>query len=257
VEDEACEEGKQVQLPSRPSAMVVDYDLSAVAWRDYRAFLERLILEQEARRVCDLGGGANPVLTLDFVTEHGLDYLVADVSPAELAKAPAGYATLLADISSPDFDPVGDFDVVCSVMVAEHLRDPETFHRNVHRMLRPGGVAFHFFPTWYALPFVVNRFLPEPLTRAVLSLVQSGREQEGQHAKFKAYYRWCRGPTRRQFRRFDSLGFEVVHYTGFFGHGYYGGIKGVRRVDGLLSRVLVRHPIPLLTSFAFVVLRRT
>jgi SAM-dependent methyltransferase len=236
--------------------MVVDYDLSPVAWSDYRQFLQRLVLEREARRVCDLGGGANPVLPLDFVTENELDYLVADVSAEELAKAPPGYATLLADVSSPAFDPAGDFDVVCSVMLAEHLRDPETFHRNVHRMLRPGGIAFHFFPTWYALPFVVNRFLPEPLTRSLLGWIQPGREQEGKHAKFKAYYRWCRGPTRRQLLRFDRLGFEVSHYIGFFGHGYYGGIKGIRRVDGLLSRFLVRHPIPLLTSFAFVVLRK-
>jgi SAM-dependent methyltransferase len=236
--------------------MVVSYDLWTVAWSEYRGFVERLILERGARRICDLGGGANPVLTLDFVAEHGLDYLVADVSAEELAKAPVGYATLLADVSAPGFETAGDFDLVCSVFLAEHLRDPKTFHRNVHRMLRPGGIAFHFFPTWYALPFVVNRFLPERLSQFLLNRIQSGRDQEGQHAKFKAYYRWCRGPTRRQLHRFERLGFEIAHYTGFFGHGYYRGVVGIRRLDGLISEFLVRHPVPALTSFAFAVLKK-
>lgn len=49
------------------------------------------------------------------------------------------------------------FDVVESQNVAEHVRDPEAMHHNIHAMLKPGGVAIHFFPTLFAVPFIVNR----------------------------------------------------------------------------------------------------
>jgi SAM-dependent methyltransferase len=236
--------------------MVVRYDLSPVAWRDYPSFLQRLIEAEGARRICELGGGANPALPLDYVREHDLDYVVVDVSESELAKAPTGYTTLSADASATDFALADEFDLVLSIMVLEHLPNPELFHRNVHKLLRRGGTAFHFFPTWYAAPFVANRFLPESLSRAALRRVQVGRDDSGKHGKFKAYYRWCRGPTARQIKRFEQVGFRVEEFIGFFGHGYYGGIRGLRALDGRLGPTLVRYPLPFLTSFAFVVLRK-
>ena len=79
---------------------------------------------------------------------------------------------------------------------------------------------------------------------------------QGEHAKFRAYYRWCRGPTRRQLRRLESVGFQVLDYVGYFGHGYFGPLKPLDRVEQALSHALVRRPLPALTSYATVTLRR-
>lgn len=38
----------------------------------------------------------------------------------------------------------GTFDIVCSRFVLEHLRDPEDFFRQSARLLKPGGVCYHF-----------------------------------------------------------------------------------------------------------------
>ena len=106
----------------------------------------------------------------------------------------------------------------------------------------PGGTALHTFPTLYEPAFMVNRVLPERVMEPLLRRVQPGREPEGEHAKFRAYYRWCRGPTRRQLRRLESVGFQVLDYVGYFGHGYFGPLKPLDRVEQALSHALVRRP---------------
>ena len=237
--------------------MHIEYALWTEAWERFLPRLESLINEINPSRVCELGAGANPALTLEFVRERNLDYTLLDVSPDELNKAPAGYQRILTDLAAPALDVREDYDLAFSRMLAEHVSDPYVFHRNVHRLLRPGGKAFHFFPTLYALPFVLNRVVPERLTRWVLAAVQSGREAEGEHGKFRAYYRWCRGPTRRQFERLEAVGFRVEEYVGFFGDGYFERLPPLQRGSDALARFLVERPLPSITSYAFVVLEKS
>jgi SAM-dependent methyltransferase len=217
--------------------------------------LKGLIESHGCRSICEVGAGANPALPLDHVTTRGLQYCLLDLAPEELGKAPAGYEKILADISSGTTPPGGPFDLVVTRMLAEHVRRPRQFHRNVRSLLRPGGLAFHFFPTLYALPFVANRVLPERASAAALRLL-SPRDPFRQR-KFPAYYHWCRGPTAAQTRRFERLGYVVEEYVGFFGHGYYERIPVLRGLHRMATGYLLRHPVPLLTSFAYLILRKT
>lgn len=238
-------------------APVVSYASSEVAWAEFDQLVIELIRDEGARVTCEVGGGANPTLPMAFVERSKLEYVLIDVSEVELAKAPAGYTKVRRDIQEPDPMAEGRYDLVFSKMLAEHVRDGEMFHRNVLQLLRPGGVAIHFFPTLYAPPFVVNRLLPEGLGERVLHLVQSGRERSGRRGKFPAFYSWCRGPTAAQISRLEGLGYEVVRYTGFFGHsGYYKKSPLLERLHLGLASWLVEHPLPYLTSFAWVVLRK-
>jgi SAM-dependent methyltransferase len=224
-----------------------------VDWLDHvTAVLDR----SGAHRVADLGGGANPIVPLEMIAERDLDYTVFDVSSEELEKAPGGYRTVVADLGAPGFAPDGEFDLVISRWLLEHIERPAAFHRNVMETLRPGGRAAHFFPTLYSLPFLANRLLPEALTRRALRAAFPYREEEGSHGKFPARYRWCRGPTRAQLRRLESTGFVVEGYEGYFSHPYYRSVPGLRRLEGRLAEVLVRHPLPAITTFAAVVLRK-
>jgi SAM-dependent methyltransferase len=235
--------------------MIIDYERSEAAW-SFEEVARDLITTSGSRTVCELGAGANPAVPRDLVDERGLELVLVDVSEEELAKAPDGYRKVVADASAEGFELPGSFDLVLSRTVAEHVENAETFHTNVHRMLEDGGRALHFFPTLYALPFVVNRLLPEWAGGRLLSLIQSGREQEGRHGKFPAHYRWCRGPTRHQIRRFERIGFEVERYVGYFGHHYYDRIPPLQRLVDGSADLLVRHPFPLFTSYAQVVLRK-
>jgi SAM-dependent methyltransferase len=238
----------------------IRFDVSSHAWTGYLDFVQANIVRARARRVLELGGGANPVLPLDFVERHGIEYTVLDISEAELAKAPAGYRKICCDIGSPHMEFGGHdagYDIVFSKMLAEHVKNGEQMHRNVFRLLAPGGRAVHYFPTLYAPPFVVNRIFPEALGDRLLQWLEPGREKEGKKGKFPAYYSWCRGPTKHQLRRLRGLGYDIEEYIGFFGHNvYYKRIPIVRDVHRGISGWLVAHPIPSLTSSAYVVLSK-
>jgi SAM-dependent methyltransferase len=234
----------------------IAYALSTDVWSDYSNLIRELAQAPEVVRVCELGGGANPLLSLEFIAQQGLDHVIIDISSEELRKTPQGYRKIQADVAAAGLDPGPPFDLVFSRLLVEHVRDPAALHRNVHGMLAPGGRAAHFFPTLYALPFVLNRCLPEALTEPLLVRIQPDRHRGGTQEKFHAYYRWCRGPTRRQIERFTATGFEVERYVGYFGHSYYRGIRPLHAVQDRIARQLIRWPVPALTSFAIVVLRK-
>ncbi len=232
----------------------IAYAPARTAWDNYHRELVELIERHDVRSVCEVGGGANPALAPDEVARRQLDYTLLDVDERELAKAPEGYQKLRADVCMLPRELAGRFDLVVSRMVLEHLDDAERVHRSVLGVLRPGGLAFHFFPTLYALPFVANRLMSEHWSARLLTALAPRDPQRA--GKFPAHYRWCRGPSRPQIERFERVGFEVVAYRGFFGHDYYARIPLVRHVERLANRLLVRHPLPCLTSYAQVLLRK-
>ena len=236
------------------SPQVIYHD-SQKAWLGYMDYLRALVRDTGARSVLELGGGANPALSLEEIREMGINYTILDISKVELDKAPAGYHKLQADVAAPLTGISAQYDFVFSKMLVEHLHNGRVFHENVLKLLQPGGVAFHFFPTLYAPPFVANWLLPERLARWTLRLF-SPRDSY-QYAKFPAYYSWCRGPTAGQLRRFEQLDYEVRRYTGFFGHErYYARIPLLRELHQRCVDFLLLHPIPQLTSFAYLELAK-
>jgi SAM-dependent methyltransferase len=237
--------------------MQVSYGLTQDAWRDFRIRLKGLARHHKRGQVADIGGGANPAMPAKLIQRYRLDYTVLDVSAEELQKTPAGYQTCLLDGPSVPAELQETFRLVISRMTAEHVPDARLFHEQIYSMLRPGGQAIHFFPTLYSLPFVINRLVPERWTDSLLSTIQPHRDSTGAHGKFPAYYRWCRGPGRAQQQRFEM-------YTGYFGHsgrvtdgpGYLDRVPVLCSAHEWLSRFLVRRPVPLLTSYACVLLEK-
>lgn len=222
--------------------------------RSLRAALQRL----GGGNVCELGGGARPALELEFLDAHKLSCLVVDVSDSELRKAPAGYRTLLGDVSSPGFrtgEHDGGYDLVFSRVLAEHIADARQFHLNVRRLLRPGGIAMHFFPTLWWPPFVANRVLPEKLAERILLRIEPWRERTGRRGKFPAYYHWCFGPTERQLRRFPAVGFTVERCVAYFGESSHAPGALLKRVNASWTEMMLRHPNYYLTSYAAYTLR--
>ena len=224
-------------------------------WLAYEQFLTDLIDQHGSKSVCDIGGGANPLLENDYVQKSGIRYTILDISETELDKAPTAYNKIVADIASSEFKTEEKFDLIFSKMLAEHIEDPLQFHANVMKLLSDDGIAVHLFPTFYAMPFLVNRIVPESLSTRLLDIIAP--RDRYQKDKFSAYYRWCRGPTRRQIQRFRDMGYQVLEYRGYFGHsGYYDRIKPLKRLHQLKTAYLLKHPNAHLTSFAVVMLMK-
>jgi SAM-dependent methyltransferase len=231
------------------------YAKSVEGWWGYKPLLENLVDTYDLKKLCDLGGGVNPVLTTDFISSRNLDYTILDISQKELDKAPSQYKKLAQDITAEDLSIDQKFDLVFTKMLAEHIKDGELLHRNIYSLLNPGGYAVHFFPTLYALPFFVNRLVPEAFASALLDLFAP--RDKCQQAKFPAYYNWCRGPTKKMTKRFTLIGYEIVEYKGFFGHeGYYRKVPLIEKLHKLISSYFLRHPNPHFTSYAWVILRK-
>jgi 2-polyprenyl-3-methyl-5-hydroxy-6-metoxy-1,4-benzoquinol methylase len=226
-------------------------------WSLALAAIKSLLSEFPCHRILEVGSGANPTLPIDFVQANRIEYTTNDISPEELAKAPLEIKRLLLDLSGQSLpDDVRDkYDFIFSRMVNEHVRDGERYYRNIYAMLTPGGITTHWFSTLYALPFLVNRLLPDNLTNYLLNTFAPRNRH--QHEKFRAYYSWSRGPSLRMIRRLEGIGFKVLRYEGYFGHNYYAHrFPVLHKLETIKMNWLVHHPQPWACSYAHIVLQR-
>jgi SAM-dependent methyltransferase len=247
---------ERLDSTATPASSRVSYQDAEALWKGYDDFVRELALSEGAKHVAELGGGANPIVGDEEKWGFAPHRIVVDISADELAKAPDDVEKRVLDLCKPIPDGREAYDIVFSKMLCEHVPDGRAFHQNCFDLLRPGGLAVHQFPTLYALPFVLNRLIPEKPARALLRKIQPGRIDNPQYEKFPAYYRWTRGPTKRAIRRFQSVGFELEQFNGSFGHHYYHLIKPLDAIEQAKSRFLLKHPVAALTSFAVVVLRK-
>ncbi len=226
-------------------------------WRgDARQRLIELIRQHKCTDILEVGSGANPTLTTDDLSELAVRYVTNDESAEELEKAPAGFETLCHDLSEEPISDGQSFDLIFSKMVNEHVKDGENYYRNIFDALRPGGLTVHLFSTLYAFPYVVNSYAPDVLSDKLLGFFHPWNEDEHHH-KFRAYYSWSRGPSSKAIRGFEELGYEVLEYHGYFGHGYYANrLKPLDKIEQAKSRVLAKFPVPQLTAYGQVVLRK-
>lgn len=135
------------------------------------------------------------------------------------------------------------------------MRDPLVVHRNIHRALKPEGLAIHFFPTPNSLPLAVNRMLPERVGELLISVFHPARDLKGSQGKFPAYYRMCGNPSVRTHAMLQSIGYDIVRHTGYIGHGYYDRFAPLRQCERALRTILLNAKIPM-TSDALLVLRK-
>ncbi len=224
-------------------------------WNKFPALIEEFVQQHATQRVCEVGAGANPALTPEFIHEHGLLYRAVDENSSELGKS-GRMETSAFDICGEDrVLPGAPYDLIVSRMTAEHFRDPLHAYSNMFRSLAPGGFCVHSFACLGSLPFLVNRVVPSWLSGTLLDLF-APRNRE-QHDKFKAYYRRCRGPVPSQITFFQSLGYEAVEYRGYFGHTYY--LRRLSLLHWLHERktlLLLKKKTARFTSYATVILQR-
>jgi SAM-dependent methyltransferase len=228
------------------------------AWDHYQPVVKALSQRLGLRRLCEVGGGRNPLLTLSEVRELGLSYTVNDISAGELQLVPDGFDTVCFDIAGDpaELPTERSFDLVFSRMVFEHVRDVSKAWSNLHRLLAPGGVALAFIPTLYALPFMANRLIPEWLSGGIVDRLYPHRDRHGAAPKFEAYYDHCVGREARVLAMLEGIGFAEGAVAPFWGHDYYRGLPLVQDFHAKLSAWARRHDVRLLTSYAYVLARR-
>ena len=200
-------------------------------------------------------GGANPLLSIDYVKNNQLVYHVMDVSTDELDKADLKYTKVTLDLEQPMEEPSFKYDFIFAQMTLEHIQDPHSFYTNVYSLLKPNGEAYFFYACLTSLPSFINFVIPEFLSEKILLALQPFRHNE-KHGKFKAFYKWCFGPTAKNIKRFTNMKFKIVSYTGYFGHSYYQKIKPLNFLEKIKTKILLKYPTAYLCSYAHVVLKK-
>jgi len=223
-------------------------------WDKFPAFIEDVIASHSAKRICEIGAGANPALTGDVIHRHGLTFRAVDQVEGELLKSWIA-ETSVYDVCAGTSVPGAPYDMIFSRMTAEHFRNPQRAYANMFGALAPGGLAVHSFATLYTLPFVLNRVLPEWVSDFLFKRF-SPRDRE-RHDKFRAYYSHCRGPMESQLRFFRNLGYDILEYRAYFGHNYYAPkLPLLHLVHRQTTNLLLKAPIAFFVSYATIILRR-
>jgi hypothetical protein len=231
--------------------LFIGYSPENRAWRSYHDFLKKIILNFGLRTICEIGCGANPEFSYPELERAKDEYHLMDISKTELAKAPDEYIKIVADVTSPDLPSEHKYDLIFTKMLAEHVADGKAFHTNILHLLSPNGIAVHFFPTLFNVPFIINKISPERISDKLLYYFSR------YHHKFPAKYSWCYGATKKQIGRFDDLGYRVIVYGGFFGHeGYWEKIPVFRNIHVAKTSFLLKHPNPHFTSYAIIVVAK-
>src|SRR5690606_5853440 len=107
-----------------------------------------------ARSLLEVGGGRSPLLTERELARHDIRYTANDISERELERAPNWVGKACFDIQTPDHAQIeqyaGQFDLIFSRMVMEHVPSYQRAYRNIFTLLQPGGVAIAFHPVLFA-----------------------------------------------------------------------------------------------------------
>jgi SAM-dependent methyltransferase len=128
---------------------------------DYRNKVAASLLEDSDRTIVDLGCGEGIALEMaasmfPHADVFGVDYLEENIEICSRYGLRAIRGDLY-DLELPD----GSVDAALLQEVIEHLRDPDTAVREVHRILRPGGKFILVFPndrTWQFVWRILLRF---------------------------------------------------------------------------------------------------
>jgi SAM-dependent methyltransferase len=229
------------------------------AWDHYEATILALAQRFGLRSLCEIGGGRDPLFTLDEARGHGLELVVNDIDAGELALTPKGLRTarfdIAGDLSEPDVER-GGYDMMVSRMVFEHVHDVERAWTNIHALLAPGGVGLAFMPTLWAPVFALNHVLPEKASRAIVHALFPARRDGGGDPKFPAFYDWCRGSRSRLAPMLHRAGFEDVHVQPFWGHGYFERMPVLRQADHAFNRFAAKTGWAAMTTYAYVAVRK-
>jgi SAM-dependent methyltransferase len=127
-------------------------------WEFITWALQDLCSAQRGSKILDLGCGAGK--TVSYLRGAGFDAWGCDSK--EYITLFKGGEYLLDIATSPYRLPAADnsFDAVISSSVLEHASNKVEIFREIHRVLKPGGITLHILPGKYYLPSEPHIYVP-------------------------------------------------------------------------------------------------
>jgi SAM-dependent methyltransferase len=228
------------------------------AWDNYENVVRGLARIFHAHRLLEVGGGRDPLFKADELKALGIEMTVNDISQAELDVLPDSYHKACFDVAG-DISAVAHlrdcFDLAFSRMVFEHVVDGQRAWSNLYQLLAPGGVALAFIPTLYALPFVINRLLPDDVAAKIVKLIYPHRTDD-EDPVFPARYSWTYASDRKMKPMLRSIGYREVVILPFYGHGYFDRFPVIRNIHARFTTLAQKHDWRTVASYAYIAARK-
>ena len=155
--------------------------------------------------VADVGGGKRCHFARYRKPDSTVRIVAVDVSEEEFSENRDVDETRVADVwRRMPFSP-GEVDMVVSRSTLEHLPDVESFVGNAADSLRPGGYFIHVLPSRFAPYAIINRLLPNSVSKVLLRAIFPGSEGV---LGFPAYYDRTYASSMRAL--LERHGFDVI-----------------------------------------------
>jgi len=140
--------------------------------------------------VLDIGSGRHPAIKPEDRPAN-VRYVGLDLSSEELDAAGEGAytETITADATDPVLALAGQFDLVISWQVLEHVPDLEATITNIRNYLKPGGRFVALFSGSWSAFGVINRLLPDRIGSKIVD--RTMKRTENNVPVFPAYYDRC------------------------------------------------------------------
>jgi SAM-dependent methyltransferase len=207
--------------------------------------------ERDGLMVVDVGGGH----TSPFAkrrTQPNTFVLGMDILFEQVANNPDANAGLVCNVctSIPLKDATADLIVSRSVL--EHLPDNAAFVAECHRTLKPGGRAIHVCPTRRAPFALINRIIPNSLTK---KLIKTFFPQWADECGFPTFYDHCSYPELPRLHERNGLMIEELHLR-YYQSIYFKPFLPIYLISVLYDLTLWALRIRFLCSQIVIVARR-
>jgi ubiquinone/menaquinone biosynthesis C-methylase UbiE len=198
--------------------------------------------------ILDVGGGTE--CCFSAFKPPGGRILCLDVSQQQLANNRDADELVLADATKEIPLPDASVDLIVSRAVIEHMESPQDFFRHSYRVLKPGGCCIHVFPCKLALFAIINRLLPQTLSRKILFYFKPDSREKG---GFPAYYHKCYYTKIRKILM--ETGFHVKEIRHYYNQSVYFEFFFPFFLLSALYEIITL-PIKNLTPFLLVVVQK-
>jgi SAM-dependent methyltransferase len=150
-----------------------------------------------AERLIRVRPGAGRAVGVDLVefTPEALSTPGLELHRADLARLPL---------------PDASVDLIYSVSVMEHLKDPAAVYREVHRVLKPGGLFLFLTPNLWDYGSLAARIIPNRLHPWIVRKTEGRAEAD----TFPTHFRSNTTGAVRRLAREAGLDVELLEYQG-------------------------------------------
>jgi SAM-dependent methyltransferase len=198
-------------------------------------------------KILDVGSGRLPCRKPELRLSN-CHYVGLDISAAELAAAESGSydECVVADIAGPrNEELVGQFDLVVSFQVLEHVRPLDQALNNMHAYLRPGGRLVAQMSGTFAPFSLLGKIMPQ---RPKVWLLSNLLDREPAEI-FPAHYDRCYASALRILtRRWHEVEIVALHR----GASYLHFSKMLRALYLIYERSLTRRGLDDLAAYFIV-----